>query len=81
MRNDMCFQGLCWSKVEVLFRSCARLIKNWLILSKTEGATLLETWAQAMEGKSARPPRLEWRPQTSASFNSDISEESVFFLL
>jgi hypothetical protein len=69
---------LFWSKVEVLFGSCARLIKNWMILSKLEEVIMLETWAQAMEGKKRKtsPPGVE-TSRTSASLHSEISEESA----
>jgi hypothetical protein len=66
-RNNMCFQGLCWSKVEMIFSTCARLIRNWMILSKLEERTVLESWAQAMEGRCARPPRLMGCSQAVAS--------------
>jgi hypothetical protein len=37
----MCFQGLCWTKMETVFGTCVRLVKNWKILSKLEEVTVL----------------------------------------
>jgi hypothetical protein len=76
-RNNMCFQRLCWSKVEAMFGTCARLIKNWKILSKPEDVNVLETWAQAMEERSARPPCLGWRPQAIESLPFERCENRV----
>jgi hypothetical protein len=28
MRNNMCFQGVCWLRMEALFGRCARLIRD-----------------------------------------------------
>jgi hypothetical protein len=59
-RNDMCFQGACWKSLENLLGRCARLLRNWILLSKPGEVTKLEAWAKEMVIRSASPPRLPW---------------------
>jgi hypothetical protein len=44
--------------MEKLLGKCARLLRNWKLLNKTEEATKLEEWVQELERRSARPPHL-----------------------
>jgi hypothetical protein len=74
LKNHMCFQGKCWSRVELLLREVARLIRNWALLNKPEEVELLERWALELEQRSTRPPRLEWHP---VSRSSDSDEGAV----
>jgi hypothetical protein len=69
-RNNLCFQGAVWARMEVLFYTCAKLIRKWMLLCKQEDAMKLETWATMLERRSARPSRLAWH-QVSGSSASD----------
>jgi hypothetical protein len=53
--------------MEVMFFTCAKLIRKWVLLCKKEDAVKLETWATMLERRSARPSRLAWH-QASGSF-------------
>jgi hypothetical protein len=58
VRNELCFQGGSWSRIEVLFGRCSRLLRNWKMMSRVEEAAKLELWAQMLEEKGASPARL-----------------------
>jgi hypothetical protein len=51
--NNLCFQGVCWSRVEVMFYMCAKLIRRWALLCKQEDSERLEVWVLEMERRSA----------------------------
>jgi hypothetical protein len=72
-RNNLCFQGACWSRMEVMFYLCAKLIMRWEILCKQEDSEKLEVWASELE-RSTRPPRVAWVP-VSESSTSDINAQ------
>jgi hypothetical protein len=79
-RNNLCFQGHCWSKVEVLLGVYARMIKNWRLLSKEEEMVKLESGVQELERRSAKPPLLGWRSHPiSGSLPTDeaLSRETM----
>jgi hypothetical protein len=63
VRNDICFQGTCWTGMRKLFGQCERFLRNWNLLNRPEVAAILETWARELELRSARPPRLTWERQ------------------
>jgi hypothetical protein len=69
-RNNLCFQGVVWAKVEVMFYMCAKLIRKWMLLCKQEDAEKLKIWAVMLKRRSARPPRLTWT-QVSGSLASE----------
>jgi hypothetical protein len=69
----MCFQGKCWSRVEVILREIARLLRRWMLLNRQEEVVILEAWARQLEQKNARHPLL-WR-QASGSLASDDEVE------
>jgi hypothetical protein len=69
-RNDLCFQGVCWTGMKKLYGQCARLLRNWSLLNKPEAAATLEEWAQEMELRSVRPPRLTWKQMSRRSGDS-----------
>jgi hypothetical protein len=35
-RNNLCFQGACWTKLESLLGRCATLVRNWKLLENQE---------------------------------------------
>jgi hypothetical protein len=70
----MCFQGKCWSRVEVILREVAMLLRKWMLLNKPEEVEILEAWALKLEQKSARHPRLMWH-QASRSLTCDDEVE------
>jgi hypothetical protein len=43
LRNDMCFQGVGWQRMEVLLRKGARMMQDWRVLSNPQDAEKLET--------------------------------------
>jgi hypothetical protein len=73
MRNNICFQGVCWSKVEDVLRGGAKLIRNWVLLNKPEQVMKLEAWTQEMERRSVRPPRLTWGQNSGSSVSGGAS--------
>jgi hypothetical protein len=50
---------------------CARMLRDWKLIQRSEDATRLKVWIEEFEERSASPPRLTWEPQqgqgTSAS--------------
>jgi hypothetical protein len=34
LRNCICFQGKCWSRVEAVMREVSRLIRNWTMVNR-----------------------------------------------
>jgi hypothetical protein len=66
-RNNMCFQGQCWIKVELLLHSRARMLRNWKLVNKPEEGKQLEAWALELDRRGARPPQLMWGAQSSGS--------------
>jgi hypothetical protein len=60
LRNEFYFQGANWSGVQVLLRKITRMLRDWRLLNKSEAAAILEAWAQELESRSCRPPRLGW---------------------
>jgi hypothetical protein len=54
LRNCMCFQGKCWSRVEAVLREVARLIRNWTMVNRPEEIETLERWALELERRSVR---------------------------
>jgi hypothetical protein len=75
LRNNMCFKGKCWSRVEVILREVAKFIRNWTLVNRSEEVEMLETWTVELERRSVRPPRLMWC-QTSRSSASENGVES-----
>jgi hypothetical protein len=63
IRNDMCFQGTCWTGMRRLFEQCASFLRNWRLLNRLEAAIIMEEWAHELELRSTRPPRLTWECQ------------------
>jgi hypothetical protein len=49
---------------------CARSLKNWKMLLKSEEAGRLEQWAGELEQRSARPPRIAWNSLKQETPNS-----------
>jgi hypothetical protein len=72
----MCFQGLVWSRMEAVLKSCAKMIRGWAILSTREEALVLEQWVKDMEERCTRPPRLMWSGHPSSE-DADGDSESV----
>jgi hypothetical protein len=58
-RNNLCFQGAVWARMEVLFYTCAKLIRKWMLLCKQEDAMKLETWRRCW--KEEAQDHLAWR--------------------
>jgi hypothetical protein len=38
VRNNLCFQGACWTGMKKLFERCVRLLRNWSLLNKPKAA-------------------------------------------
>jgi hypothetical protein len=57
--------------MEALYGSCARMIRDWKLLSKEEHGAKLEELARDLELRSVRPPRLEFRGFQNAG--ADVS--------
>jgi hypothetical protein len=62
-RNNPCFQGMAWTKVEAMMYLCAKFLRSWSLLNKTEDKVVLEA-------REARPPRLEWRQDSGSSLSN-----------
>jgi hypothetical protein len=77
-RNDLCFQGLCWTNVEKILGRCAVLLRNWAVLNKPGEMLRLEEWTQVLEKKSSSPPMLPWwRGRDSGSTSDAGYDEDV----
>jgi hypothetical protein len=68
LRNEFCFQDPGWSGMHVLFRSSARMLRDWKLVNKQEDAAVLGSWADELE-RSRLPPRLPWNDHQGALFD------------
>jgi hypothetical protein len=50
-RNNICFQEECWRNVQALLGSCARTVKNWMLVNRTGDAAKLRLGARTGEKK------------------------------
>jgi hypothetical protein len=76
-RNDILFQVVSWTGMSRLMAGCAGSIRNWEMLLNQEDAGRLELWAEELEMRSGRPPRIVGPPLqrgTSSSVNLAIGE-------
>jgi hypothetical protein len=48
-RNNLCFQGMCWTKLESLLGRCANLLRNWTMLSKPGELKKVEAWRRKVQ--------------------------------
>jgi hypothetical protein len=71
-RNDMCFQGVHWRKMEKLYGRCAGVIRNWKLVNMEVDAGNLATWADQMEERGLRPPRIEWHGDRADVPGADV---------
>jgi hypothetical protein len=55
---------------------CAKMLRNWAMLNKSEGASQLEDWARLIERRIAEPLRLPWRQEQHRSSEFTVSSES-----
>jgi hypothetical protein len=67
-RNATCFQGVQWKKMEKIYGRCAGVIRNWNVLSKEAEAEKLKSWADLLETRSSRPPRIAWGAISISSY-------------
>jgi hypothetical protein len=67
--NDLCFQVNQWKDVRMLAGRCARMLGDWRILQKSEGAAVLERWMVQLERRAGQPEELTWEtPLSQTSF-------------
>jgi hypothetical protein len=83
LRNEFCFKGAIWSGVQMLLRKITRMVRDWRLLNKPEASATLEVWAQELESRSCRLPRLGWTQESEARSvvgltNSASSKISLF---
>jgi hypothetical protein len=57
-RNNVCFQGDRWRSVQEVLGSCARIVKNWMMVNREGDAAKLDGWARELELRCGRPARL-----------------------
>jgi hypothetical protein len=60
--------------MEDMLCRCAKLIKNWAMLNKTEDVEKLKAWARELERRSTRPPRLTWVQRSGSPASHGIVE-------
>jgi hypothetical protein len=60
-RNNLCFLGERWSRLEALLIRCANMVRRWTLLSKPGEVMNLESWTHELERRGTRPLRLPWR--------------------
>jgi hypothetical protein len=41
-RNNLCFQGAVWTKVEAMLGMCAKFLRSWTVINKPKGRVMLE---------------------------------------
>jgi hypothetical protein len=73
IRNDIYFQGAQWKKMEKLYERYAGMIRNWNLVNKEADVEKLKTWAEQLEARSSKQPRIAWdvMPQLVAVIASD----------
>jgi hypothetical protein len=55
---------------------CAKMLRNWAMLSKPQGASQLEEWARLMERRGVEPSRLPWKLEHHRSTEFTVVSES-----
>jgi hypothetical protein len=76
-RNNLCFQGECWAKLEVLPIRCASMVRSWTLLSKPGETVNLERWTCELEERGRRHPQLPWRHERNSSSLGSEREEGA----
>jgi hypothetical protein len=76
LRNDICFQGVKWMRMQVLLFKCAQMLRSWKILHKLEVATHLEIVAGELERRGSMPPAITWSPQWRQEPRSGPNEDN-----
>jgi hypothetical protein len=56
MRNNMCFRGLCWSRMEVFAGELCRTNQVLSVLSNMEDAQVLEVGHRTWRKEAQSPP-------------------------
>jgi hypothetical protein len=66
LRNKSCFQEQCWEGMPKVMASCAKLLRSWSLVNDSYDAAKLAVWARALEARSVRPDRLQWKMSDDA---------------
>jgi hypothetical protein len=56
-QNDMCFNNVQWMGMSQVTRRCARMLRDWCLIQKSQDAAMLERWAEDPEKVGARPAK------------------------
>jgi hypothetical protein len=56
-RNMFCFQEN-WKDVRVFAGRCARMLRDWRVLQRSEDAAVLEGWMKELDRRAVRPTEL-----------------------
>jgi hypothetical protein len=58
-KEQLVFSGAMLGKdMRRVMLSCARLLRNWILVNNPEDSARLERWARELEARGARPERL-----------------------
>jgi hypothetical protein len=52
LRNEICFQGVKWRGMQVLFFKCVQMLRRWKIIQKPKVAAQLKNMAGELERRS-----------------------------
>jgi hypothetical protein len=61
MRNEIFFDRLIWSGLQIVWRRIAQLLRKWIPLCPPHAKTLLEEWVMVLDLRASETPRLRWR--------------------
>jgi hypothetical protein len=67
LRNDICFQGVCWLGLKMVLSRITRMLRRWLPMYKLEIGGLLEEAISKLVELSRQPARIEWKEEITRS--------------
>jgi hypothetical protein len=78
LRNELCFQVVCWTRCQVLMRKMSRMLRDWRLVNRKEDAEKVEELAAELKRRSFLPPRLCWEDprhnRVTAMVSVDVSQ-------
>jgi len=72
LRNEICFQGVCWLGTKMVLIRIAKMLRGWLSMFKREVGVLLESRIVRMEELSRRPAQIEWKEEVATDLGTMV---------
>jgi hypothetical protein len=60
LRNELCFQGVPWTRMKSVLMMVVRMIRRWVPMLKQELGRRVEELSGLLEKEVLLPPQIEW---------------------